>query len=158
MAVTYWHKQALDKPLFGELLWSQPENKNQAGKLLIIGGNAHGFRAPAEAYQESLNAGAGTVRVLLPSSLQKTVSKLFVEANFASSTPSGSFSRASLAEALDIAEWSDSVLLIGDTGHNSETAIMLESFINKYRGPLTLFGDCIDNLKQSMQLLLKRPD
>ena len=39
----YWHKQTSSKPLFPELIWSRPENRQLAGKLLIIGGNLHGF-------------------------------------------------------------------------------------------------------------------
>ena len=63
------------------MLWSRPENKKHAGKLLVVGGNAQGFAAAAEGYSYADKAGAGTVRVLLPDSLQKTVSKLFEGAN-----------------------------------------------------------------------------
>ena len=107
---TYWHKQTAEHPLFPELLWSRPENKQHAGKLLIVGGNIHGFRAPAEAYTESLKAGAGATRVVLPDALRKTVSKVFPEIEFASSTPSGSFAQRSLADLLDITNWADGLL------------------------------------------------
>ena len=43
---TYWHKQGT-KPLYPDVIWSKPENKQAAGKLLIIGGHAYGFSAPA---------------------------------------------------------------------------------------------------------------
>lgn len=65
----YWFRQAKE-PLFPDLLWSRPENKLQAGKLLIIGGHEHLFAAPAEAYSESLTAGIGVAKVLLPDKLQ----------------------------------------------------------------------------------------
>src|SRR5882757_7834828 len=120
MEQTYWHKQAIDKPLFPELLWSRPENKSFAGKLLIIGGNAHGFAAPAEAYVAAEKAGIGTTRILLPDSLQKTVGKLFAPAEFATSNPSGGFAQTSLAEALALSDWADGILVAGDTGRNSE--------------------------------------
>ncbi|HMH31073.1 MAG TPA: hypothetical protein VK534_01200, partial [Methylomirabilota bacterium] len=63
---TFWHKQTPTEPLFPDLLWSRPEGQAQKGKLLVVGGNAHGFAAPATAYAESQSAGVGLTRVLLP--------------------------------------------------------------------------------------------
>src|SRR5438034_11126943 len=104
----YWLRQEAGKPLFPELEWSQPENRTQAGKLLIIGGNLHGFAAPAEAYAEAVKAGIGTARVLLPDALQKTVGRVLENGAFASSTPaSGSFSQKALGERLTDAAWAD---------------------------------------------------
>jgi hypothetical protein len=131
---TFWQRQTADKPLFPDLLWSRPETKRTAGKLLIVGGNAHGFSAAAEAYGAAAKAGIGTARVLLPDSLQKTVGKVFAAGEYAPSTPSGSFSQQALAELLELAQWADGVLLAGDFGRNSETAILLESFAAKYQG------------------------
>lgn len=140
---TYWHKQA-DKPLFPDLLWSRPENRAYAGKLGIIGGNAHGFAKAAEAYSHAGWAGAGSVRVLLPDSLQKTVGRIFEAGEYAPSTPSGSFGKAALASMLELANWADGLLLAGDLGHNSETAIVLESLLQNYHGQLTLVNDALD--------------
>ncbi len=98
----YWINRP-SKPLFPDLLWSRPENKRQAGKLLIVGGNAHGFAAAGEAYADAGEAGIGTARVLLPDSLQKTVGKIFEAGEYAPSTPSGSFSRRALAPLIDMA-------------------------------------------------------
>lgn len=146
MEHTYWHKQSKDRPLFPDLLWSRPENKRQAGKLLVVGGNAHGFTAPAEAFTQAQKAGIGTVRVLLPDALEQTVKPLIPDALFASSTPSGSFARTALATLLDEAAWADGVLLAGDFGRNSETAVAIENFVQKYRGPLTITQDAINYL------------
>src|SRR4051794_28288010 len=104
---TYWHKQSASKPLYPDMLWSRPENKRQAGKLLVVGGNAHGFAAAGEAYAEALAAGVGTARVLLPDSLQKTVGRVFEAGEYAPSTPSGSFGRRALAELLAMSQWAD---------------------------------------------------
>ncbi len=145
MEHTYWHKQN-DKPLFPELLWSRPENKRQAGKLLIVGGNLHGFAAPAEAYQAAIKAGIGITKVLLPDALQKVVGNLIDNGEFAPSTPSGSFSQKALAEVLDLSAWADAVLLAGDLGRNSETAILLEKFLTKYSGPVVLTKDAADDV------------
>lgn len=154
----YWHQQTVDKPLYPELVWSRPENKQTAGKLLIIGGNQYGFVAPAEAFKAAETAGAGQVRMLLPDSLRRYVGDHFDGGELAPSTPSGSFAKTALATFLDSAEWADGVLLAGDLGHNSETAIVLESFLSKYKGQLTLVGDSIDYFVANPLFLLERPN
>ena len=155
---TYWHRQTTKEPLFPDLLWSRPEHTKQAGKLLIIGGNAHGLSAPAAAFTEAEKAGIGTARVLLPDSLQKTVGKVFVAGEFAPSTPSGSFSKLALDEFLMSANWADGVLLAGDIGRNSETAILLETFLTKYTGQLTITKDAADYFTASPGHILSRSE
>lgn len=140
----YWKKQTAEDPLFPDLLWSRPENKNQAGKLLIVGGNVHSFAAPAEAYAEAITAGIGAARVLLPDSLQKIVGKVFEAGEFAPSSASGSFGQRALAEALTMSQWADATLLAGDFGRNSETAILLEKFAEKYQDKLIITQDSLD--------------
>lgn len=139
----YWYKQA-EKPLFPDLLWARPEMKSTAGKLLITGGHAQSFAAPAEAYTAAEKAGAGTARVLLPDSLARTVGRLFPAAEFAPSNPSGGFATNALAELLAAAQWADGVLLAGDLGRNSETHAMLENFMSKYTGQVTITKDVAD--------------
>ncbi|MEK7059789.1 MAG: hypothetical protein AAB971_03465, partial [Patescibacteria group bacterium] len=155
---TYWHKQTVEKPLFPDILWSRPQNKRQAGKLLIVGGHAESFAAVGEAYAAAESAGIGITRVLLPDSLQKTVGRVFRAGEYVPSTPSGSFSQKSLAELMDMSAWADGTLLAGDLGKNSETAILLEKFINKYDGALTLAGDAVDYFIGSPAQLLGRRD
>lgn len=138
-----WYKQTSDQPLFERLLWSRPENRAFAGKLLIIGGSAHGFADPAGAYTSAQQAGIGVARVALPDALHKTLGRAFEAGEFVPSTPSGSFARQSLAELLAMAAWSDGTLLAGDLGRNSETAILLEQFLAKYSGQVTLTRDAI---------------
>jgi hypothetical protein len=140
---TKWSKQA-SRPLFPDILWSRPENRRYAGKLMIAGGHAQSFSAPSRAFAAAAKAGAGTVRVLLPDSLQKTVGPGFTEAEFAASTPIGSFSRKAFALFMDLADWSDWVFLAGDFGKNSETAVLLENLVEKHGGGLTISGDAFD--------------
>jgi ADP-dependent NAD(P)H-hydrate dehydratase / NAD(P)H-hydrate epimerase len=154
----YWQKQTGDKPLFPDLLWSRPENRAFAGKLLIIGGNLHGFAAPAESFGEANKAGIGVAHVVLPDMLTKTVGKLFPEAEFVPSTPSGSFAQKALGELLPAAGWADGVLLAGDFGRNSETAILLEKFAGKHVGQLTIAGDAADYFLATPAPVLDRPD
>ncbi|HEY5442508.1 MAG TPA: hypothetical protein VIJ68_03150 [Candidatus Saccharimonadales bacterium] len=154
----YWHKQSAAQPLYPDLLWSRPENKARAGKLLIVGGNSHGFAAAGEAYAEAGKAGIGTARVLLPDSLQKTVGSVFEAGEYAPSTPSGSFAKRALAELLDLGTWADATLLAGDFGRNSETSILLEQFAAKYTGQLALTKDAVDYFVKAPNALLARPD
>jgi ADP-dependent NAD(P)H-hydrate dehydratase / NAD(P)H-hydrate epimerase len=155
---SYWHKQTEDQPLFPDMLWSRPENRMHAGKLLVVGGNAQGFAAPAEAFAESGKAGIGVARVILPDALQKTVGKVFAAGEYAPSTPSGSFAQNALAELLGDSAWADGVLLAGDLGRNSETAILLEKFAGKYRGQLTITKDAADYFVGIPKSVLMRPD
>lgn len=154
----YWHKQTPAKPLFPDLQWSRPENRLFAGKLLIVGGNVHGFTATAEAYGTAEKAGIGTTRVLLPDVLKKTVGRIFPPAEYAPSTPSGSFSQRALGELLPMGAWADGVLLAGDLGRNSETAILLEKFVTTYSGQVTMTRDAADYFTSSPRLILDRAD
>jgi hypothetical protein len=158
MENTNWFKQTPNKPLFDDLLWSKPENRLHAGKLLIIGGNLHAVTAPGMAYSSAVSAGAGTVRVLLPDATRKMIGKVFPEAEFAPSTPSGSFGRKALDQLLESASWADGVLLAGDFGHNSETAILLDGFASKFVGQLTVAQDGMDYFLNKDSLLFRRPD
>jgi len=156
MENTSWLKQAKDSPLFPDVLWSRPENRRHAGKLLIIGGNSHAFAAVSEAYSGAYKAGVGATRVLVPNKLQKTLGGVFPEAEFAPSTPSGSFARTALAQLIDASTWADGVLLAGDFGRNSETAILLESFVSKYSGLLAVGGDSLDYFFNGSEQLINR--
>ena len=154
----YWHKQTTAAPLFPDLQWSRPENRQFAGKLLIVGGNVHGFAAAAEAYGVAEQAGIGTSRVLLPDVLRKTVSRIFPAAEYAPSTPSGSFGQRALGELLPLGDWADGVLLAGDLGRNSETAILLEKFVASHSGQVTMTRDAADYFTSSPRLILERPN
>lgn len=157
MEQEFWQKQTDGKPLFPDMLWSRPENKFQAGKLLIIGGNLHGFAAPAEAYHAAEKAGVGTSRVILPLAVKKIVGHILENGEFAASNPSGSFAQQALSEFLDHALWADGVLFAGDLGRNSETAIVIEKFTGRYSSPLVLTKGAVDYYVQfSKQLEDKR--
>lgn len=158
MAISYWRKQQPGKPLFPEILWSRPETKSGAGKLAVIGGNGHGFGAPGIAWNTAVGGGAGVVRVLLPDAVKKTVRHVLPEADFAPSNPSGGFAKKALAECLETAAWSDAVLLAGDFGRNSETAVLLEEFTRKHNGLLTVTQDAFDYFKPTPRQLVERPE
>lgn len=158
MQQDYWLKQTKDKPLFPDLLWSRPENRAHAGKLLIVGGNAFGFAAPAEAFTVANKAGVGVARVLLPGALQKSVGRIFEAGEYAPSTPSGSFAQTALGELIPMAHWADGTLLAGDFGRNSETAILLEKFLTKHSGQVTITKDAVEYVNQQPKLVMRRAD
>jgi len=148
-----WLKQT-DEPLFPDLLWSKPERKDQAGKLLIIGGHAHGFNRAAAAYVGAEEAGIGEVKVVLPDKLKSVVGASLSGAVYAPSTASGTLA----AEALDAlnryAERADAVLLV-QPGDNSQTALTLARFIKASQRPVILVDDVVEQIKHDFIELLK---
>jgi NAD(P)H-hydrate repair Nnr-like enzyme with NAD(P)H-hydrate dehydratase domain len=156
MADTYWFKQAND-PLFAELEWNKPERRDQAGKLLIIGGDQHNLNAPAEAFTHARTAGIGAIQVALPDKTKRMVAKSLPEALFLPSTPSGEFSTDGEVELLDHAVWADTILMPGDSGRNSQTTILFEDLLRSYKDQITLTRDAVDILSNHPKALLERP-
>lgn len=154
----YWKRQEPGKPLYPDVEWSKPERRDQAGKLLIIGGNKLGFVAVAESYQTALKTGAGEVKVIVPDCLKKSIPAAMTDVIFAACTPSGGLSKDALQELKASSSWASGVLLIGDAGRNAETALAYEEFISWYQGPLTITRDAIDLVKNNPSLLAERPE
>jgi NAD(P)H-hydrate repair Nnr-like enzyme with NAD(P)H-hydrate dehydratase domain len=154
----YWKQQLPNEPLYPDLEWSKPERRDLAGRLGIVGGNKLGFAGVAEAYTVALTAGVGEVRVLLPDILKKTIPSVITDTVFAPTTPSGSLAKDALPDMVALGGWATGVVLIGDAGRNSETAIVYEDFLRTYPGPLTLTRDAVDLIKNSPQALAERPD
>lgn len=154
----YWKQQPVGTTLFPDIEWSKPEQKGMAGKLGIIGGNKLGFAGVAEAYQTATEAGVGQIRVLLPDALRKTIPPVITDAVFAPTNISGSLSKDAIGEMNAVGEWAQSILLIGDAGRSSETAIVYEQFVQHYTGQLVVTRDAIDLLKNAPQLLAERPN
>jgi NAD(P)H-hydrate repair Nnr-like enzyme with NAD(P)H-hydrate dehydratase domain len=158
MDYSYWKKQEKGTPLFPDIEWNKPEQRGQAGKLGIIGGNKLGFAGVAEAYGVATEAGVGQVRVLLPDVLRKTIPTAITDTVFGPTNLSGSLTKEAVAEMSALGQWADSILLIGDAGRSSETAIAYEQFVGSYQGQLILTRDAIDLIKNGSQALVDRPD
>jgi NAD(P)H-hydrate repair Nnr-like enzyme with NAD(P)H-hydrate dehydratase domain len=154
----YWQKQDPQTPLFPDVEWAKPERLDQSGKLAIIGGNKLGFAGVAEAYSQTREIGTGQVKVLLPDVLKKTIPPMMTDVIFSASNQSGSLAKDAAGDMKAIGGWADGVLLIGDAGRSSETAILYEQFITDYPKQLTITRDAIDLVKNSSQLLVQRPD
>ena len=152
----YWQKQTPEKPLFPDIEWAKPEQKSQAGRLGIIGGNKLGFMGVAESYETALKTGAGEVKILLPDILKKTIPNHITDVIYAASNQSGGLSQDALNEMKAFGQWATGILLIGDAGKNTETSILYENFIHDYNGPLTITRDAIDLIKNNAQILVSR--
>lgn len=137
--------------MFPDVAWNKPEQRSRAGKLGIVGGNKLGFAGVGDAYTTATDTGVGQVRVLLPDILKKSVPSTITDVIYGDTNPSGGLSREALNEMRALGSWADGVLMVGDAGKNSETAIMYEDFINDYTGPLTITRDALD-------LVLDTPD
>lgn len=156
--MTYWRQQTPETPLFPDIEWNKPERRDQAGKLGIIGGNKLGFVSVAESYSLAFEAGVGDARVLLPDVLKRSIPTSITETIFGTSNPSGSLARDALTSMHALGAWADGILLVGDAGRNSETALVYDDFISSYSGQLTITRDAIDLVKNNNSLLVDRPN
>lgn len=152
-----WWQQQTAKPLYSDILWSRPQTRAGAGKLLIIGGQAQEFSHVAATYTHAVAAGAGAIRVFLPDSTQKLTGNL-MHVEYATANHSGSFASTALSQLLEAAEWADGTLLAGDLGKNSETSLMLERFIHKYAGLVTITTHALPSIFHSMNRTIVRPN
>lgn len=151
----YWRRQGKE-PLFPDLLWSRPESKRHAGKLLIIGGQAQEFADVAAAYAAAEKAGAGTIRVLMPESTRKLTSFL-PNIEYAPSNQSGSFAKAALSELFDASQWADGVLLPGDLGRNSETTTLIDGYLLRCVASATIADNALESISVPYEQLATRP-
>jgi len=156
MDFDYWLKQDPAKPLSPDIEWSKPGQKAQAGRLTIIGGNKHGFAAVAESYNDALKAGVGAARVILPNSFARTIPTNTTDTVFVPTNPSGGMSQKGFDQLKAGASWGNATLLIGDSGRNSETAIMFEALLRDFRSPFVITRDAIDLVRGNAEELLSR--
>ena len=154
----YWKQQQPNKPLFPDIEWGKPEQKSSRGRLGIIGGNKLGFAGIAESYSTALNTGAGEVRVLLPDCLRKSIPPSMTDVIFAPCNPSGSLSRDAMPDLTALGTWASCLLLAGDAGRNSETAIAYSDLIRNYTGQLVITRDAVDLVKNDSEALVNRPN
>jgi len=152
----YWKQQTPGKLLFPDVEWNKPEQRSLAGKLGIIGGNKLGFVAVGDAYSIATSDAVGQVRVLLPDALKKSVPPVMTDITFGASNPSGGLSREAAPAMHALGAWADAILFIGDSGKNSETAILYEDFIRDYHGQLTITRDGVDLFMNTPELVVER--
>ncbi len=152
---SYWQKQG-GEPLCPELEWNKPERRDQAGRLLIVGGNLHALSSPAKSYELALKTGIGGAKIALPDKTKRLVGATLPDTVFLPSTSSGEFSKDGLDQLLGYALWADTLLLPGDSGRNSQTAILFEQLLKSYSGQMILTRDAIDILLNTPEVMLDR--
>lgn len=153
---SFWRTQSSTKPLFPDIEWNKPEQKAHAGKLTILGGNKLGFMAVSDAYGMAEKLGAGQIRAVLPDALKRSFPASITDALFIPSNVSGGFSRDAIPEIISAANWADVVLLVGDMGRNSETAMACEQLLDKFSGHLVVTRDAVELLKPVAERLVSR--
>jgi len=158
MDYTFWKKQTASSPLFPDIEWNKPQQKNHAGKLAVVGGNKLGFMAVGEAYTVAKELGAGQVRVVMPDALKRTIPTSITDAYFVPSNTSGGFSREALPELIATCQWADVCLLVGDSGRNSETAAALETLLSSHPGHIVITRDAVDLIRPASATLVNRPN
>lgn len=157
MNIEYWHKQGPTSPLYPDIEWQKPEQKTLAGTLLIVGGNAHGFAAVAQAHQDAVRAGIGECRVVLPDALKKNIDPLALDCVFVPTNLSGGITKDALPQLKAAASWANGLLLIGDAGRNSETAIVYEELLAAFPDKTSVVTrDTVDLLKGAWPSMLQR--
>lgn len=155
MDLTYWQKQT-EKPQFPELEWNKPERRDQAGRLLIVGGYLHNLNAPATSYDITKKQGIGNIKVALPDKTRPLLGKTLPAAIFLPSTSSGELSKDGLNELLEWSSWSDTILLPGDLGRNSQTTLLISDLIENTTNQLVIARDAVDSLQNSPESLTAR--
>lgn len=151
----FWLRQN-ESPLFEDLEWNKPERKDQAGRLLIVGGNIHALTAPAHSYMIAQQLGIGTQKVVLPSKAKRIIGDTPFDTLFLPSTPSGEFAHDGARELLEYALWADTVLIPGDVGRNSQTTLLLSELLGSFTGQVVLTKDGLDALNSEVTLLTNR--
>jgi NAD(P)H-hydrate repair Nnr-like enzyme with NAD(P)H-hydrate dehydratase domain len=127
-----------------------------AGKLLVVGGSDGGIHDVAQSFSVSKEAGIGEVRVLVPDKL-KPITKHIEGVDFLPATSTGNFAHSGGDQLLFMAGQVNGVLLPGNIGRNSETAMLLADLIRSYSGKLCITKDAIDALYGETNNLLNRP-
>lgn len=153
---SFWQTQSSTKPLFPDIEWNKPEQRSRAGKLAILGGNKLGFVAVNEAYVTAIHLGAGQVRAVLPDVLKKSVPAVVTDARFIASNTSGGFSREAIPDIVAAAHWADVLLLVGDMGRNSETAMACEQLLSSFTDHLVVTRDAVELFKPVAERLVSR--
>ena len=151
------HKQIPGKSLFPDIEWSKPENSNNLGKLLIVGGSLHSIMAPSTAFSVATDFGVNNIRVIVPAAAKQNIPTVLPFIEFAPSNPSGSFSKDETNDIKAFAAQSDCAFLCGNFGKNSETALMIEQILT-VDGLIVITGDGVDYFTEQPRQLLERPN
>lgn len=148
-----WHKQS-NKPLFPNIFWEVPLNRNQAKNLLIVGGHAKQFSETVGLYQYALAAGIGSAKVVLPDSLRKLIGNQ-PDCLFVASNPSGSIAKDTAQEILEYSNECDGVIFSSELSYNAETVSLLETLFTEIIKPIFFSSNILGMLLFQPNILLR---
>ena len=152
----YWQQQKTNESLFPDIEWSKPEQKSARGKLLIVGGNKNGFMTVGKSFTIASEAGAGEVKVAMPDILKNNLPKEFSEGVFLPTNSGGGFAFDGKQELLNVCDWADGILLIGDSGMNPQTALLFEELLAQQGSDtwITITRDAVDLVIEMGEVLV----
>ncbi len=152
----YWQKQTT-KPLITDLSWSKPESHQTSGTVGLIGGSKTNFLALSNAYQ-LLQEQQINLKLVAPDSLKKTLFDID-QVEFAPSNQSGSIGKDGHKTMLKLANDSDTTLLIGDAGKNSQTEVEYQLLVQKAnQNQLVIARDAVDLICPIINDIIDRPN
>jgi len=122
----------------------------------MVGGHKGSVAHLQVSYQIAAASGIGALTFLLPDSLRPMLGTI-PEISFGPSTHSGSLAKKALAELIELSSHADTTLMGIDASNNSETAILLESFVGHYNGPLVVVDGALEVLATNPEIFAHRP-
>jgi NAD(P)H-hydrate repair Nnr-like enzyme with NAD(P)H-hydrate dehydratase domain len=144
-----------DQPLYPKILWNRPVSRRSSGRLLMVGGHKSSFSDIQAIYQLALAAGIGECHVIVPDGLSRLLAGA-PSTSFVPASPSGSLGKGALGEILARAADYDALLLGPNLSNNSESAILAESILDRYQGPVILCHEALPLAKHRPELITRR--
>lgn len=138
----YWGR--IDESTQFGLDFERPDQRQLAGKLLIVGGHANAFFSIAKAAQVASEAGMGEVLTVLPDSLEKKIPKA-EGIRFLKSEAAGGFAKDDKTELVELMQGVDASLILGDMGKNTEVKELLSGLLTEEnKKPMMLIRDSVE--------------
>ena len=132
--------------------------KHSFGKILLIGGGANYFGAPALAANAVLRSGAGFVTAAIPDFMAVPFSSLCTEAVLEplESTGAGSIHPSNFQKILDLAANHDAVILGPGITKDPQTRELIQQLIPRIPVPLLIDADALSALAEDPALSSER--
>ncbi len=138
-----------DRPLYDDVIYSRPEQRRIAGRLLLAGGHSGSFHPLAQIYDEARTAGIGKIVLVMPDSLKKIVGNLLSDAIFAPSGPGGAFAKDAAERVLALATDTEG-LILADFSQNAEAGIVMREILAGYSGIKCITPEIISSFKTEL--------
>lgn len=134
-----WQIQTATKPLFPDLLWDQPQRRDQLPLICVVGGQSQALGAPLGAYQRLKDR--ARLKIVVPEACRRLLGSPGPEIIFVPSNRSGGLARGALEDIVRLSADADSLLIGGDLGANSQTLALVGSILGQVGIPTVISGD-----------------